>query len=72
MGAGDGLGNGAERPEAAPFVLEAQFENANGDRLALVTTAQHIARLGEPDVAARGPTTAVGGSSPPFGLRPPA
>ena len=54
MGAGDGLGDGAERPKATAFVLEARFENANGDRPAFVTAAQNIARLGEPDVAARG------------------
>ena len=45
MGAGDGLGDGAERPKATALVLEARFKNANGDLPALVPAAQNIARL---------------------------
>src|SRR3990172_3068525 len=62
MGAGDGLGDGAERPKATALVLEARVENTNGDLPAFVTAAQNIARLGEPDVAARGLTLAPGRS----------
>jgi hypothetical protein len=72
MGAGDGLGDGTERPKATAFVLEARFENANGDLLAFVIAAENIARLREPDVAARGPTLALGRRSPASGLPSPA